>query len=407
MAIFRYQAKSPNGKLSDGTIEARSTQEAIAKLRTNRLQPLKLIASGTTLSAKGSVQPSMFSSRVKPKDLQIFTRQFSTLINAGIPVVDALKILSRGLRDGTLKEAAGQVTVAIESGKRLADSMAQCPQVFDRFYVNMIRAGEEAGILDNILNRLSVYMEKSQKLKSQVIGALIYPAVIIFVAIIVVIVILIFIIPKFEELFKGSGQEPPALTKMVVGLSHSLADQWYIALAIVILVPYGFLTYIKTPAGKTLFDRTIMFAPIIGEAAQKASIAKLSRTLSTLLGSGVGLVEAIEIAARTAGNDVIETSLLRCREAVLQGKPFTTPLAKEKAFPPMVVQMIAIGEQSGSVDAMLGKIADFYEDEVETALKALTSLIEPLLMVVLGMVIAILVLAMYLPIFNLSSTVGN
>jgi type IV pilus assembly protein PilC len=285
--------------------------------------------------------------------------------------------------------------------------MALCPQVFDRFYVNMIRAGEEAGILDSILNRLSIYMEKAQKLKGQVVGAMIYPAVIIFVAIIVVIVIMIFIIPKFEDLFKGSGQEPPALTKIVVAMSHGLADYWYIVLGSFIGIPWLVMTYLNTPAGKSLFDRTIMFAPILGEAVQKASIAKLTRTLSTLLGSGVNLVEAIEIAARTAGNEVIETSLLRCKEAVLSGKPFTTPLAKEKAFPPMVVQMIAIGEQSGTVDAMLGKIADFYEDEVEASLKALTSLIEPILMVVLGVVIATLVLALYLPIFNLSSTVGK
>lgn len=407
MPNYRYQARSPNGKITEGVLEARNTQEAVAKLRSMRLIPTRIIASGSMLSSKGTNSASIFSAKVKPKDLQIFTRQFSTLINAGIPVVDALKILSKGLRAGALKEAASKVTVNIESGKRLADSMALCPQVFDRFYVNMIRAGEEAGILDSILNRLSIYMEKAQKLKGQVVGAMIYPAVIIFVAIIVVIVIMIFIIPKFEDLFKGSGQEPPALTKIVVAMSHGLADYWYIVLGSFIGIPWLVMTYLNTPAGKSLFDRTIMFAPILGEAVQKASIAKLTRTLSTLLGSGVNLVEAIEIAARTAGNEVIETSLLRCKEAVLSGKPFTTPLAKEKAFPPMVVQMIAIGEQSGTVDAMLGKIADFYEDEVEASLKALTSLIEPILMVVLGVVIATLVLALYLPIFNLSSTVGK
>jgi type IV pilus assembly protein PilC len=343
---------------------------------------------------------------VNSKDLQIFTRQFATLINAGIPVVDSLKILSEGLRSGVLKEAASNVKAQIEAGKRLGEAMGQSPRVFDKLYVNMINAGEEAGILDSILLRLASYMEKSEKIKAQVKGALVYPVVIIFVAMIVISGILVFIIPKFQEFYAGSGGEPPALTMMVVGMSDSLIQNWYLYIGGLIAIPVLISQWAKTPAGKDTLDRTLIKIPVVGEVILKTAIARLTRTLSTLLSSGVGLIDAIEIASKTAGNGVVERALRACKEAVTQGKPFAYPLAKEKAFPDMVVQMISIGEQSGTMDVMLGKIADFYEDEVETAVKAMTSLIEPLLMVVLGGIIAFLVIAMYLPIFKMGDTIG-
>lgn len=404
MAKFQYQAKNAAGQMIQGEIEAASQQEAIIRLRAQQLLPVRVVAFGASRASAGKTQ-SIFAPTVKGKDLQIFTRQFATLINAGIPVVDSLKILSEGLRPGLLKEASAQVKTSIEGGRRLADSMAQVPNVFDKLYVNMIQAGEEAGILDGILQRLATYMEKSEKIKAQVKGALVYPIVIIIVALIVIAGILVFIIPKFMEFFSSSGSEPPALTMMVVSLSNSMIKNWYIYLGIATLGPMALMQWLKTDGGKDAFDRFIMKAPVFGEVVQKSAIARLTRTLSTLLASGVGLIEAIEISAKTAGNVVIEQSLLRCKESVTAGRTFAAPLSKEKAFPEMVVQMISIGEQSGTMDIMLGKIADFYEDEVETAVKAMTSLLEPLLMVVLGGIIAVLVVAMYLPIFNMADVV--
>lgn len=408
MAKFQYQAKNSAGQTVQGEIEANSQQEAIIRLRAQQLLPTRLVV-GNSLKSKSGVGKTagLFAPKVNTKDLQVFTRQFATLINAGIPVVDSLKILSQGLRPGLLKEASAQVRSSIEGGRRLAESMAQVPAVFDKLYVNMIQAGEEAGILDGILQRLALYMEKSQKIKGQVKGALVYPIVIVIVAAIVIAGILIFIIPKFMELFTSAGKEPPALTQFVVNLSNSLVHNWYIYLLAGVGLPILFLNWLKTDEGKNIFDRIILKAPVFGEVVQKSSLARLTRTLSTLLASGVGLIEAIEIAARTSGNNVIEQSLLRCKDSVTQGRTFSAPLAKEKAFPEMVVQMISIGEQSGTMDVMLGKIADFYEDEVETAVKAMTSLLEPLMMVVLGGIIAVLVIAMYLPIFSMADVVGG
>ncbi len=402
MSKYSYQAKNTMGQMVQGEIEANSQQEAIIRLRAQQLLPTRV---GLSKGKAKVGQGGFMAATVKGKDLQIFTRQFATLINAGIPVVDSLKILSEGLRPGLLKEASAQVKSSIESGRSLADSMAGVPGVFDRLYVNMIQAGEEAGIMDGILLRLASYMEKSEKLKSQVKGALVYPVVIIAVSILVISGILVFILPKFMEFFASSGKEPPWLTMMVVALSQSMIKQWYWYIGAAVGGPFLFKQWIATPDGKDTFDRFIMGAPVIGEVVQKSAIARLTRTLSTLLASGVGLIEAIDISAKTAGNIVIEQALLRSKESVTSGRTFASPLLKEKAFPEMVVQMISIGEQSGTLDVMLGKIADFYEDEVETAVKAMTSLMEPLLMVFLGGVIAILVVAMYLPIFTMADVV--
>jgi type IV pilus assembly protein PilC len=406
MAKFSYQAKNLNGQMTNGEIEATNETEVRTRLRQMHLEVVRVNSKGLgNFGPKGA--NSFFVSKVKVKDLQIFTRQFATLINSGIPVVDALKILSEGLRSGILKDAALKVKKSIESGKKLSDSMSQVPNVFDRFYANMVHAGEEAGILDGILGRLATYMEKNEKVKAQVKGALVYPAVIVVVAIIVIAAILVFIIPKFQEFFAQGGKEPPWLTQMVVALSDTMIKFWYVLVGSAIATPFAIKSYISTPAGKAAFETFLFRAPIFGEIVRKSAVARMTRTLGTLLSSGVGLIEAIEIASRTAGNVVVERSLIRCKDSVMQGKPFAQPLSKDKVFPDMVVQMIAVGEQSGTLDNMLNKIADFYEDEVETAVKALTSLIEPLLMVVLGGIIAVLVIAMYLPIFSMAGNAGN
>lgn len=408
MARFAYQAKKKDGAVAQGEVEAFNEMEARTKLRLQQLEVVRIVSFTPKRSTSSkSTGTGFFSPKVNSKDLQVFTRQFSTLINSGIPVVDSLKILSEGLRPGLLKEVSAQVKISIEQGKRLAESMASHPAVFDKLFVNMIQAGEEAGILDTILSRLASYIEKSEKIKSQVKGAMVYPAVILAVASLVIFAILFFVIPKFKEFYSSSGGELPALTQNVVNLSESLQNEWYIYLGSLISFYLALSWFISNPDNQKIIDRILIRIPVIGELIQKSAIARLSRTLSTLLASGVGIIEALEIAARTSGNTLVEEAMLRCKDAVINGKKLSEPLKKETIIPDMVRQMIAIGDESGSTDTMLGKIADFYEDEVETAVKAMTSLIEPLMMVFLGGVIAVLVLAMYLPVFNMADVIGK
>jgi type IV pilus assembly protein PilC len=402
MGRFVFQAKTQTGKVQMGQIEAADEIEARTRIKSQNMVPLRVVPAPGSKSASSGMG---WGNKVSSKDLQIFTRQFSTLINAGIPVVDCLKMLGEGKRNPTLKEAANRVRQSIESGKRLGDAMGANPHVFDRFYVNMVRAGEEAGILDGILMRLSSYMEKSEKLKKQVKGALFYPAAIVAVAGVVITGILVFVIPKFQELFAGAGRDLPAITQMVVSISEFFIHKWYFVIGGAIGGPWAFMAWSKTTEGKETVDRVMIRLPLFGEMIQKSAVAKLSRTLSTLLSSGVSVMEALDIASKTAGNSVIEEALLRSKESVMSGRSLAAPLAKEPMIPDMVSQMIAIGEQSGTLDTMLGKIADFYEDDVENAVKALTSMIEPLLMIFLGGTIAVLVLAMYLPIFDMANVV--
>lgn len=409
MARFKVQVRNAAGQIKAGEIDALDEADLKTRLSSKNLTLVKLEPVSGKKNGLGSDLSFGFGGRVSSKDMQIFTRQFSTLINAGIPVVDSLKLLSEGKRDPHLKEAAQKVRSHIESGKRLGDAMATMPKIFDRFYVNMVRAGEEAGILDGILMRLSTYMEKSEKLKKQVKGALFYPGAIIAVSIVVISGILVFVIPKFQDLYKGAGKELPAITQLVVGLSETMIHRWPLVLLALVGTPIIFTYWHRTPGGKETVDRILINTPLFGELIQKSSVAKLTRTLSTLLSSGVSVLEALDIAAKTAGNTVIEEALIRSKESVMSGRPLAAPLAKEPMIPDMVSQMISIGEQSGTLDTMLGKIADFYEDDVENAVKALTSMIEPLLMIFLGGTIAVLVLAMYLPIFDMANVVtgGN
>ena len=408
MGLYLYQARTINGQLSNGRIEARDESEARIKLRTKQLIPVKLVLSVAKKEQSSEFEKAiknLLAPKIKSKELQIFTRQFATLINAGIPISDSIKILADGAPNVLLKEALLQIQASIETGKRLSESMFQHPQVFDRLYCNMIQAGEEAGIIDTILLRLSSYLEKNEKIKNQVRGALVMPMVITVVAFLVITGIIIFVIPKFQSFYTNSGKALPALTQMLIDLSSLIRTKWYVMIlglgGTISLITY----YLGTTEGKNNFDKFLIKAPGFGDLVQKSSVARMSRTLSTLLSSGIGLIEAIEIASRTAGNYVIEVALANCKDAVTVGKPFNSALLKQKEIPVMVTQMVGIGEQSGALDTMLAKIADFYEDEVENSVKSLTSLIEPIMMVVLGGIIAVVLIAMYLPIFSLGDTI--
>lgn len=411
MATFVYQARTINGQSTTGKIVARDENDARIKLRAKQLITTKLSlfdekARGADGTDFEKAIKNLLAAKIKSKELQIFTRQFSTLINAGIPIADSLRILADGATSPILKQALTEIQSSIQVGKRLSESMIQHPQVFDPLYCNMIQAGEEAGIIDTILMRLSVYLEKNEKIKSQVRGALVMPIIILIVAVVVISGILIFIIPKFQEFYSGSGKSLPALTQMMIDISTFVRTKWYVMLLGLFSIVGGLIYYIGTSEGKINFDKFVINSPLFGDLVQKSSVARMSRTLSTLLSSGIGLIEAIDIASKTAGNYVIEQALLACKESVTVGKPFNASLLRQKEIPRLVTQMVGIGEQSGALDTMLGKIADFYEEEVENAVKALTTMIEPLMMVFIGGIIALVLVAMYLPIFNIGDTIG-
>lgn len=404
MAKYLFEAKTANGKDTRGEVEALNEAEARVKLRAQRMIPMRVVLSQ---GAKKAQSVGFFAPKVKPKDLQIMTRQLATLLVSGIPILQALDTLSTGGRSPALSEALKKVGEAVSNGKRFGDSLGEHPSVFNRFYVNMVRAGEESGNIDQILSKLAGYIEKSVKLTGKVKGALMYPAVILAIAAVVVSGLLIFVIPKFQALFSSFGGELPALTRIVIQMSDALVAYWYIIFGVIGAIFFGVKSYIATEDGKKMFDSIAIDLPLFGDLIKKSAVAKFTGTLSILLNSGVGIMEAMDIAAKTVGNYVIERAIMRARDAITEGKSLTVPLAKEKYIPHMVTQMIGVGEQTGTLDQMLGRIADFYEDEVDVAVGALTSVIEPLMMVLLGSIVAFIVIAMYLPIFGLAGQIGN
>lgn len=401
MSIFLFTAKTADGRSVKGEVDAPNEAEARVKLRAQKLIPTKIQAK----SAAGKKSGINVGGSIPSKDLQIFTRQFATLVNSGIPIVQGINMLADGTKNLTLKASLQAIRDDIAKGKRLAEAMLGFPKIFNHMYCNLVRAGEEGGVLDTILNRLATYIEKAENIKQKVKGALFYPVAILFVAALVIAIIMLKVVPKFEELFKSTGRELPALTQTVIDMSHFIGDYWYLIIASV----FGFITlfkfYYSTKEGKLVIDQIMLKIPIFGALVQKSEIAKFSRTLSTLLASGVSLMDALEIASQTVSNQVISDTLQACRHDISEGKSIVSPLAKNKYIPDMVVQMIGVGEQTGALDVMLDKIAVFYEEEVDYAVTAVTSMIEPLMMVFLGGSIAFLVVALYLPIFDLAGSV--
>jgi type IV pilus assembly protein PilC len=406
MALFDFQAKADDGRIVKGELDASNEFEARVRLRAQRLTPLKVEGKK---GATGLKMPKLKfgGESVSLKDLQVFTRQFAVLVGAGVPIVQSIEAMSRGARSPGMTSVLKSVCAEVERGRRLAEALGTKPYVFDRLYINLVRAGEEGGVLETVLNRLAEYIETTVKLRGKVKGALFYPAAIIVVAIIVVSFILVFVVPKMASMFKSSGQELPALTLWVIGASDFIAHYWYFMLAVLVAIPLLLKSYYETDDGRKVMDAIFIEIPVFGDLIKKAAIARFSRTLSTLLSSGVRIIDALEIASATTGNWMIEKALLNAKDQVSKGKTLAEPLLKIPYFPNMVTQMISIGEQTGNIDQMLGKVADFYEDEVENATDAMTSLMEPILMVVLGGIIAVIVVAMYLPIFNMANTVGG
>ncbi|NKE71569.1 type II secretion system F family protein [Candidatus Manganitrophus noduliformans] len=401
MATFEWTGKTRQGTIQKGQLAANSREEVIALLRKENI-----LVTSVQQKAKDLKIPGFGGGKVSDKDIVIFTRQFATMIDAGLPLVQCLEILSAQCENPVLAKAVGEVRGDVEGGSTYADALRKHPKVFDDLYVNMVAAGEAGGILDTILNRLAKHIEKSMKLKKQIKSAMVYPSTIMGVAGIVIVVLLVFVIPIFAQMFTDFGGTLPALTQFVIDISYFMKSNILIIVGAVGLAVFGFKKYYRTPSGRKTVDKIALKLPVLGDLIRKAAVAKFTRTLGTLIASGVPILEGLGIVAKTAGNKIIEQALMNARQSISEGKTISDPLGKEKVFPPMVVQMIAVGETTGALDAMLSKIADFYDDEVDSAVGALTSLLEPMLMVFLGITIGTIVIAMYLPIFKLASVVG-
>jgi type IV pilus assembly protein PilC len=400
MTTFVWTGRTRQGQTQKGELAANSREEVIGLLRKENI-----LVTSVQQKSKGFSIPG-FGGSVTDKDIVIFTRQFATMIDAGLPLVQCLEILSAQCENPILAKAIGEIRGDVEGGSTYADALRKHPKVFDDLYVNMVAAGEAGGILDTILNRLAKHIEKAMKLKKQIKSAMVYPVTSLGVAVVVIGVLLVWVIPIFAKMFTDFGGTLPGLTQMVIDLSHFMQSNIVYILVGCFLVFRAFKAFYKTPKGHLLIDKVALKLPVIGDLIRKASVSKFTRTLGTLISSGVPILEGLGIVAKTSGNKVIEAALMNARQSISEGKTISDPLGKEKVFPPMVVQMIAVGETTGALDAMLSKIADFYDDEVDAAVTALTSLLEPMLMVFLGITVGTIVIAMYLPIFKMASVVG-
>jgi type IV pilus assembly protein PilC len=396
MAAFAYNAINSLGVESSGEITAPDLGAARDQLRQRGLRPIEL----SEISAGGGTGGRR--KKVKQRSLQVFSRQFATMIDAGLNVVSALVILEQQTDDNALADVIREVRTDVEGGMLLSQAMARHPKVFDRLYIAMVEAGEAAGILDSVLDRVAVQIEKEMKIKRRVKGAMIYPTLVLCFAFLVLAGMLMFLVPIFEDIFKDLQGELPTLTKVVVAASDALKGYWFIIFPGIGGAIFGFRYWKKTPAGRQVWDRFKLRAPAgIGKVVLKVTMARFSRTLATLVAAGVDIIKALEIAGQTAGNWVVESALADVRAKVHQGVPIAQPLIEDPVFPPLVSQMVKVGEETGELEKMLDKIADFYEDEVDASIQALTSIVEPLMMIGVGVVVGIIIIAMYMPMFKL------
>jgi type IV pilus assembly protein PilC len=396
MPAFMYTARAANGELKSAMLEATNREDAISQLKKQRLNVIKIDE-----QAKKK-KPG----KVSMRDIVIFTRMFSTMINSGLPLVQAMGILAEQSENPNLREVTKQVVFDVESGNTVADALRKHPNAFSDLYVNMVAAGEAGGILDTILMRLAVFMEKNDQLVRKVKGAMIYPGVIMTVAGGAIIVLLVFVIPTFQRMFAEAGIPLPFPTRMVIWLSQNLQKYWYVVAGAVFGIVIMIKKYYATQGGKLVIDRLMLKAPVLGDVLRKSAVSRFTRTLGTLISSGVSILDGLEITAKTSGNRVIQDAIMESRASIAGGETISAPLKKSGVFPPMVVSMINVGEQTGGLDEMLSKIADFYDEEVDAAVSGLLALMEPVMIVFLGVVVGGMVVAMYLPIFDMVNAAG-
>ncbi len=400
MPLYEYTARNAqSGQIQKGQLEVASQAEVSAYLRKNRLMLVSV------REAPKQIKISFGAQRIKTRDLVIFTRQFATMINAGLPLVQSLTILAQQTENKALADITKAVVYDVESGNTLADAFSKHPRAFPDLYVNMVAAGEAGGILDTILLRLATFLEKSDALMRKVKGAMVYPGVIMSVAAIAIAVLLIFVIPVFQNMFASVSLELPLPTRIVIGLSNALIHFWWAVIGAIGAVIFALKRYYATAAGRKNIDALLLKAPVLGDLLRKSAVSRFTRTLGTLISSGVSILEGLEITAKTAGNMVVHDAVMASRQSIAGGETIAAPLEKSGVFPPMVISMIAVGEQTGGLDEMLGKIADFYDEEVDVAVGALLSLMEPIMIVVLGVIVGGMVVSMYLPIFDMMNAV--
>jgi len=403
MPVYVWVAQTKKGRKLKGEIDAANEAIALSQLKKRNFTVKKLKPKPKDIFES----ISFLKPKVTNKDLVVFTRQFSTMIDAGLPLVQGLTILAEQSENPTFKAILKEITKDVEGGSTLAEAMKKHPKVFDSLFVNLVAAGEVGGILDTILRRLAQFIEKAEKLKSQIKGAMTYPIVVMAIAVIVISVILVFVIPVFEDMFKSFGSALPTPTQMVVNMSRFLKGNIHWVLIALGALIYGLKRYRGTVSGRKQTDTLFLKLPVFGDLLKKTAVARFTRTLGTMISSGVPILDALEIVAKTAGNVVIEEIIYEVRGSIAEGQTIAEPLSENDIFPGMVIQMIAVGEATGALDSMLEKIADFYDDEVDTAVAALTSMLEPLLMLFLGGSIGGLVIAMYLPIFGMAAAMGS
>jgi type IV pilus assembly protein PilC len=399
MAMYEYTAKNAtSGQILKGQLDVPTKDEVINYLRKNRMILVSVREAPKSINLN-------FGGGIKTRDVVIFTRQFSTMINAGLPLVQSLNILAQQTENKALQTVTKAVVYDVEAGNTLADALDKHPKAFTKLYVNMVAAGEAGGILDTILMRLATFLEKNDALVRKVKGAMVYPAVIVSVAVIAIAVLLIFVIPTFASMFASVNMELPLPTRFVMGASDFLIRFWYFIIGGAVLLVFAFRQYYATADGRKQIDGAMLRAPVLGDLLRKSAVSRFTRTLGTLISSGVSILDGLEITAKTAGNRVIHDAVMQSRQSIAGGETIAGPLQDSKVFPPMVISMISVGEQTGGLDEMLSKIADFYDAEVDVAVSALLSLMEPIMIVVLGVVVGGMVVAMYLPIFDMVNAV--
>jgi type IV pilus assembly protein PilC len=400
LPVWVWEGRTKSGEVKKGEVEAADEASVQQRLRAMALSNVKIKKKPIQISLK---IPGFGG--ISQKDIVIFTRQFATMIDAGLPLVQCLDILSAQLDNLAFREVLTKVKLKVESGSTLADALGDHPKVFDTLYVQLVAAGEIGGILDTILNRLAQYIEKNEKLKSKVKGAMVYPSVVLIVAVGVTVVLLLFVTPTFEKMFKDFGGAMPMPTQIVIDISRWLQHYIGYLIGTIIAAVIAFRAWVNWPRGRVQWDSFAIRTPIFGPLIRKVAVARFTRTLGTMISSGVPILDALEVVAKTAGNAVVEKAIRYTKEKIAEGKTIVQPLSETKVFPPMVVQMIGVGEATGAMDQMLTKIADFYDDEVDAAVAALTSLIEPVMMVFLGGIVGGFLVAMYLPIFSIAGAV--
>lgn len=395
---FAYKAKDSSGKMTEGSVEAADQKSAMARLREQKLAVVEI--------KQGAAKKPFFKPKVHNKDVVIFSRQLSTLVSAGVPIVQGLSILEAQAENPAFRTVVGQLRTDIEAGLSIADAMKKHPSAFSELYVAMIKAGEVGGILDTILERLSGFLESAEALKAKVKSALMYPIVVFSAAGLITIFLIVFVIPIFKDIFASFGGELPFLTRVIIAISDFLRHYILMIIPPVGAVVWALKKWAKTEKGQMKLDDIALKLPVFGILLKKVAIAKFTRTLGTLMKSGVPILQGLETVAKTAGNKVIEQAIMNSRDSIKEGGRIADPLKKANIFPPMVIQMISVGEETGGLDNMLTKIADFYDQEVDTAVKGLTSMLEPLIMIFLGLVIGTIVIAMFMPMFSLGEMVG-